>query len=130
MKKLMKENFNGKIPAWIEKMFLMFWSLHRKEASSRQKEEGVQTINNTNSEILELKKKIHRSIEKLEKTESKIQLHEHEMVSMAFEKKDLEIRVNYYKTELNKLIDEIEAIKSENQSIKLRLTSNFGGKES
>ena len=68
MKKLMKENFNGKIPAWIEKMFLMFWSLHRKEASSRQKEEGVQTINNTNSEILELKKKIHRSIEKLEKT--------------------------------------------------------------
>lgn len=52
------------------------------------------------------------------------------MVSMAFEKKDLEIRVNYYKKELNKLIDEIESIKSENQSIKLRLTSNFGGKES
>lgn len=130
MKKLLKENFNGKIPAWIEKMFMMFWSLHRKEVFSRSKEEGVQTVNNTNSEILELKKKIHRSIEKLEKTESRIQLQDHEMVSMAFEKKDLEIRVDYYKKELNKLIDEIEAIKSENQSIKLRLTTNFGGKES
>lgn len=65
MKKLLKENFNGKIPAWIEKMFMMFWSLHRKDVFNRSKEEGVQTVNNTNSEILELKKKIHRSIEKL-----------------------------------------------------------------
>lgn len=49
MKKLLKENFNCKIPAWIEKMFMMFLSMHRKEAFSRQKDEGVQTINNTNS---------------------------------------------------------------------------------
>jgi hypothetical protein len=65
MSKMLKENFNGKIPPWIQKMFSIFLTLHRKQAMSRQKEEGVQTVNNINSEILELKKKIHRSNEKL-----------------------------------------------------------------
>ena len=44
---------------------------------------------------------------------------------MTFEKKDLEIRVNYYKKELNKLIDEIQAVKSQNQTIKMKLSSQF-----
>lgn len=45
-------------------------------------------------------------------------------MSTGFEKKDLEQRVDYYKKEINKLINEIETIKSENQNIKLKLSSD------
>lgn len=46
-------------------------------------------MNNVNAEILELKKKIYRSNEKLEKNEAKIQSQEHDITTMTFEKKDL-----------------------------------------
>jgi hypothetical protein len=45
-------------------------------------------------------------------------------VTTGSEKKDLEQRVDYYKKEIAKLINEIEAIKSENQIIKLKLSND------
>jgi hypothetical protein len=30
MQAMLKQNFNGKIPPWIEKMFSLFWTFHRK----------------------------------------------------------------------------------------------------
>lgn len=38
MRKMLKENFNGKIPPWIEKMYTLFWTLSKREARSRQKD--------------------------------------------------------------------------------------------
>jgi hypothetical protein len=49
MRKMLRENFNGKIPPWIEKMYTLFWTLSKREARSRQKDEGVQTTNNAHS---------------------------------------------------------------------------------
>ena len=49
MRKMLKENFNGKIPPWIEKMYTLFWTLSKREATERQKEMGVQTTSNTHS---------------------------------------------------------------------------------
>jgi hypothetical protein len=34
------------------------------------------------------------------------------MANMSYEKKDLEIKADYYKKELNKLVEEFEAVRS------------------
>lgn len=58
MRKMLKENFNGKIPPWIEKMYTLFWTFSKQEARNRQRDEGVQTTSQTQSELHELKKKL------------------------------------------------------------------------
>lgn len=90
----LKKGFMGKMPAWIAKMMRMFWLAQERRERS---EAGVQTGVSGQAEVVELKRKMLLAKEKQEKTAQRLATQEKELAAAAADRKELEMRVDYYR---------------------------------
>jgi chromosome segregation ATPase len=89
----------------------------------------VQTGVSGQAEVVELRRKVLLAKEKQERTAQRLATQEKELAAVAADRKELEMRVDYYRNELTKLIEEIEHIKTENQLIRIKLSRGFPEEE-
>jgi len=124
MQAVLVETFQGKIPSWIAKMLTAFITHYQKEVEKKRCEVGTQTDSQNQLEITELRKKVFLAKEKLQAEQNLLRIQEKELTLVRGEKGNLECKIDYYKRELNKLIDEIENAKMENQILKMKLSNS------
>ena len=93
-------------------MFHLFWQKHRRELYGRQVDNETQTDKNTHFEMLDAKRKVMVMRERMEKAEGTLKAKTQEWNACQMAHKELEIKAEYYRTEISKLIADNESLKN------------------